>query len=121
MNNGKPDHSSATPSWGGPLLEVDHATLRRSWITVELAVQAMLRRVTSDEGAAILGRRDNGSYSGIAYPYVWPGEGRIREYWLRRDRPEIEYDAEGKPREKNKYLGPPGRGNLLYIMPGMPV
>jgi len=118
MNNGKSDHSSAAPSWGGPLLEVDYAKLLNSWITRELADQAMLRRVASAEGAAILGRRDNGSYSGIAYPYVWPGEDRIREYWLRRDRPEIEYDTEGKPKEKNKYLGPPGRGNLLYIAPG---
>ena len=77
----------------------------------------MVRRVTSDEGAAIVGRRDDGSYSGTIFSYMWPGENRIREYWLRRDRPEIEYDSEGKPREKNKYLGPPGRGNLLYITP----
>lgn len=62
---------------------------------------------------------DNGSYSGIIFPYVWPGENHCREYWLRRDKPEIEYDSSGAPKEKHKYLGPPGRGNLLYVVPGM--
>ncbi len=72
----------------------------------------------SAEGAQITGRRDGGSYSGIVFPYVWPGEEFIREYWLRRDRPEIEYDSQGQPKEQNKYLGPPGRSNLLYLVPG---
>jgi len=98
----------------------DYKGLLDSWITEELAEQALLRRVTSSEGAEIVGRRDNGSYSGIIFPYVWPGESRCREYWLRRDHPEIERDAQGNPREKNKYLGPPGRGNLLYFVPGTP-
>lgn len=77
-----------------------------------------MRRVRSWEGAQIVGRRDNGKYAGIIFPYVWPGDAHCREYWLRRDTPEIEYDAEGSPKEKNKYLGPPGRGNLLYLVPG---
>ena len=110
--------SPPRPAWGGKLNEADYAALARSWIPRELADQALVRRVTSTEGAQIVGRRDNGSYDGLAFPYVWPGEDRIREYWLRRDRPEIEYDAKGHPKEKNKYLGPPGRGNLLYITPG---
>lgn len=110
--------SSANPSFGGPLTEADYDRLLCSWITPEIADRARLRRVTSYEGSVIVGRRDNGSYSGIIFPYVWPGESRCREYWLRRDRPEIEYDAQGHPKEKNKYLGPPGRGNLLYFVPG---
>ena len=31
--------------------------------------------------------------------------------------PTIEY-KDGKPREKNKYLSPPGEGNKLYFVPG---
>jgi len=103
---------------GEPLRDADYAALEGSWIWRELADQAMLRRVSSTEGAEIVGRRDNGSYSGIAFVYVWPGEDRIREFWLRRDRPEIRCDGAGNPKEQGKYLGPPGRGNLLYITPG---
>lgn len=105
---------------GGPLTDADYASLRKSWITKELADQAHLRRLTSSEGASITGRSDNGSYAGILFPYIWPGEDHVRECWLRRDRPEIEYDAQGQAREKNKYLGPPGRSNLLYLVPGTP-
>jgi hypothetical protein len=105
---------------GEPLSEADYVALESSWITRDLADQAMLRRVSSAEGAEIVGRRDNDSYSGIVFVYVWPGEDGIREYWLRRDRPEIRYDAAGSPKEQNKYLGPPGRGNLLYITPKTP-
>jgi hypothetical protein len=118
MTAPNPPVSSIVPSWGGPLTNADYAALERSWISPELADQALLARVNSADGATILGRRDNGSYDGIVFSYVWPGEDYVREYWLRRDRPEIEHNSEGHPKEKNKYLGPPGRGNLLYITPG---
>ena len=108
------------PSFGGPLSEADYSHLLDSWIPRGLADQALLRRVTSAEGAQVVGRKDNGSYAGIVFPYVWPGEDRCREYWLRRDHPEVQYNAQGEPREKNKYLGPPGRSNLLYLVPGTP-
>jgi hypothetical protein len=107
-------------SRGESLSDADYIALDSSWITRDLADQAMLRRVSSAEGAEIVGRRDNGSYCGIVFVYVWPGEDRIREYWLRRDRPEVRYDAAGTPKEQNKYLGLPGRGNLLYITPKTP-
>jgi len=118
MSKANEGGSSDRSPRGGPLREADYETLERSWISRGLADQALLRRVISVDGAQIVGRSDNGSYEGIVFPYVWPGEDHIREYWLRRDRPEIERDAEGKPKEKNKYLGPPGRGNRLYITPG---
>jgi hypothetical protein len=108
-----------SPTWGGPLTERDYGVLEKSWITRDIADQALLRRVTSAEGALIVGRSDNDSYSGIVIPYLWPGEDHIRQYWLRRDRPEIEYDGEGRPKEKNKYLGPPGCANLIYMVPGI--
>jgi Domain of unknown function (DUF3854) len=110
--------SCPSPTRGAPLIDSDYSMLGKSWIDKALADQALLRRVTSTEGALIVGRRDNDSYGGIIFPYIWPGENHVRECWLRRDRPEIQYDSEGHPKEKNKYLGPPGRGNLLYLMPG---
>ena len=113
-------HSANSPIYslrGGQLAESDYLALERSWISRELADQAMLRRVLSFDGAEIVGRRNNGSYEGVIFPYIWPGETHVREYWLRRDRPEIERDSKGQPKEKDKYLGPPGRGSLLYITP----
>jgi Domain of unknown function (DUF3854) len=107
-----------SPTWGGALTASDYSMLEKSWIDRDLADQVLLRRVTSSEGAFIVGRRDNNSYGGIIFPYIWPGENHVRECWLRRDTPEIQYDSKGRPKEKNKYLGPPGRGNLLYFVPG---
>jgi hypothetical protein len=118
MNRPGPNSSGMFHSLGGPLTKADYAMLSKSWITKDLADQAHLRRVKSAEGASLIGRSDDGSYAGIVFPYSWPGESHVRDYWLRRDRPEIEYDAEGHPKEKGKYLGPPGRVNLIYIVPG---
>ena len=64
-----------------------------------------------------MGRRDHGSYEGLAIPYFLPGESRIREWRLRRDHPDIEY-KDGKPKERGKYLSPPGRRNMIYFVPG---
>jgi putative DNA primase/helicase len=83
-----------------------------------LATQAMLRRVTSAEGAALVGRNGGGDYAGVAFPYLWPGSDRPRDFRLRRDRPELEYDVAGRPKERGKYMAPPGRANMLYFVPG---
>jgi hypothetical protein len=37
---------------------------------------------------------------------------------LRRDQPDLEYDAAGNLKPKQKYLSPPGRSNMLYLVPG---
>jgi hypothetical protein len=42
----------------------------------------------------------------------------VREWRLRRDHPDIEY-RKGKPKERGKYLSPPGRGNMIYFVPGL--
>jgi hypothetical protein len=115
-----PTHSARVSLDGAPLTENDYSVLGKSWITRELADQAQLRRVTSPEGAVLVGRTDNGNCEGIVFPHIWPGESHVRERWLRRDRPEIGYNSQGQPKEKDKYLGPPGRGNLLYFFPGTP-
>jgi hypothetical protein len=50
---------------------------------------ALLRRVDSFTGAALVGRK-GGDFAGIAIPYFAPGSRNVREYRLRRDRPELE-------------------------------
>jgi P4 family phage/plasmid primase-like protien len=102
-----------------PLTPADLDMLARSWITPELAEQAQLSRVDSDAGAQIVGRNGNGNYAGLVIPNIWPGDKKPREYRLRRDHPDVEY-RNGEPRDKGKYLNPPGRLNLLYFAPGTP-
>jgi hypothetical protein len=100
---------------GCRLSESDYNALAARWIDREAADRAMFRRVTSIEGGEIVGRNGGGDYAGIAIPYCWPSEERVREYRIRRDRPDVD------PRGKllGKYLSPPGRGSLLYIPVGV--
>lgn len=102
------------------LIEQDIRNLEQSFITPELAEAAGLFRVSSIDGANIIGRSGSGDYAGVVFPYFWPGEDRPREYRLRRDRPEFEQKPGGVLKEKNKYMMPPGRGNMLYFMPRTP-
>jgi len=98
---------------GTPLLLGDYASLSARWIDRQTADTALLRRVDCQTGSTILGRNSYGHWEGIAIPYVMPGESRVRDFRIRRDHPEIE---NGKPRQK--YVAPPGRGNMLYFLPG---
>lgn len=98
----------------------DLASLEKSFITPELARQAGLFRVTSLDGATLIGRNGNSDYAGIGIPNVWPGKPSPRDYSLRRDRPDLEQRPDGTFKEKAKYLFPPGRANLFYIPPGTP-
>jgi hypothetical protein len=102
---------------GTDLTTRDLEKLAACGIPAEIARQALLRRVNSVEGGQLVGRNGAGDYSGIAYPYLWPGQLGPREYRLRRDVPEMEY-KNGRLREKNKYLSAPGRPPLLYLIPG---
>ncbi len=102
---------------GTDLTPADLAKLAKCGITPELARAALLRRVASNEGGTLVGRKGAADYAGIVFPYVWPGELSPREYRLRRDRPEYEQQADGSLKERNKYLSPPGKGNLLYLPP----
>lgn len=96
----------------------DLAMLKSSFITPELAEQAGLFRVDSLQGAELVGRNGRGDYSGIAFPYFWPGAHSPREYRLRRDHPDLEQQADRSIKEKGKYLSPPGRSSQLYFMRG---
>src|ERR1035437_3115098 len=110
---------SAFQNWDGTYHNLPGTTLNPSdlermasrGISREISERALLRRVTSLDGAALVGRNGGGDYSGIAIPYIRPGATDVREYRLRRDKPDLEYDADGRPRERHKYLSRPGRGN----------
>jgi hypothetical protein len=104
---------------GTVLTDADFEALESSWIDRANAEKALLRRVTNIEGAEIVGRTDGHDYAGIIFPYVWPGNVHPREYRLRRDSPDVSYEK-GEKKSIRKYLSPPGRGNLLYFMPGTP-
>jgi len=104
---------------GFELLPADLAKLQKSGITPALAARALLRRVDSVTGGNLVGRNGSGDYSGIIFPYAWPGEDRIRDCRLRRDKPDLEQKEDGTFREKAKYLSPPGRANMLYLIPGV--
>ena len=109
------------PSWYSldllPLSLNDLAWLEKSYINPELAAEAQLCRVDSVTGAEIVGRQQKAGvdYSGIIFPYRWPGQARPGEFRLRRDHPDLERTADGKTKEKAKYLSPPGRSNLIYF------
>jgi hypothetical protein len=38
---------------------------------------------------------------------------------MRRDQPEFEYDSAGNLKPRQKYLSPPGRSSMLYLVPGI--
>jgi predicted P-loop ATPase len=101
---------------GSDLTPSDYAALESRWIDRELADRAGLRRVDSLTGGDIVGRR-SGNYAGILIPYFMPGGNSVREYRLRRDHPDMEYDSAGHLRPRQKYLSPPARSNTLYLVP----
>ncbi len=107
------------PQWGVPLSENDYVTLAASWITVEVADAAMLRRVDSIEGNEIVGQKGSRNCAGMLIPYYWPGQPSPFNYRLRRDNPEWTQGKDGKSKPERKYLGPPNGGNRLYIPPGV--
>jgi hypothetical protein len=102
------------------LLPSDLDQLRRSGIDAALAERAYLRRVDSATGAQLMSRNGSGDYSGVLFPYFRPGSYSVREYRLRRDHPELEHkNGELKPR--GKYLSPPDRPPMIYIVPATPL
>jgi len=113
--------SAAAPNPAGTALTAaDLAALEARWIDEALAERARLRRVDSLTGGELVGRK-RGDFGGIAIPYFMPGSTRVRDYRLRRDQPDLERDSTGQLKTKQKYLSPPGRGNMLYIPPGVDI
>jgi hypothetical protein len=60
------------------------------------------------------------NHAGIIIPYFRPDADYVRDYRLRRDHPEMEHDSSGNLKPRQKYLSPPGRSNMLYLVPGVP-
>src|SRR5262249_29911723 len=85
----------------------------------EIADQALLRRLDSEEGRAIVGQKGSRDCAGLLIPYYWPGERGPCNYRLRRDNPDWTIGKDGKPKADRKYLGAPGSANRLYIPPGI--
>lgn len=77
------------------LSSVDLAKLQSSFISEPFARKMRLFRVSSQEGAALVGQKGRGDFSGIAFPYFLPDSQSPREYRLRRDNPELEYKEDG--------------------------
>jgi hypothetical protein len=92
--------------------------LSRSWINDETADTNFVRRGSSSENAEIVGRRDNGNLAGLLFANIWPGEDHVREWRVRRDKPDLVVTIDGAHKEHAKYLGPPGGGNLLSLPVG---
>lgn len=119
MSSPAPCRGRIPPSWGGPLNESDYATLAASWITPELAEQAMFRRVNAIEGREVVGQKGSRDCSGILIPYYLPDDPRPFNYRVRRDKPDFTVDKDGRPKAQRKYLGPPNGTNRVYIPPGV--
>jgi uncharacterized protein DUF3854 len=103
---------------GSDLTTADYAALESRWIDRESANRARLRRADSLTGSEVVGRK-GGNYSGILISYFYPGSDQVREYRLRRDHPDFEYDSVGNLKVRQKYLSPSGRSNMLYLPPGV--
>ncbi len=107
------------PDRGTQLSEQDYAALLTSWITRELADQAMLRRVNEHEGREVVCQKGKRDCSGVLIPYYWPGTPIPVSYRIRRDHPDIVEGKNGAIKHDRKYLGEPGGSNRLYIPPGI--
>jgi hypothetical protein len=119
--NGDNARTSATPIisvFGNDLTGEDYASIETRWIPRGLADEAGLRRVTSLVGQQMFNRK-RGDFAGIIFPYIRPNETYPHEYRLRRDTPDLEAGLDGSTKERNKYISPPGRPNLVYFPPGL--
>jgi hypothetical protein len=117
MTAAGPNLDRVPPSWGGPLTEADYAALADSWITREIADEAMLRRVDAQSGREVVGQKGSRDCAGIVFPYYWPGDPSPFDYRVRRDHPDPVQGIDGKIKLERKYLAAPGGANRLYIPP----
>ena len=106
-------------TFGAEPLASDYEQLKReSGIPRGIVDHYGIRRVTDSEAREIVGANGHGNYSGLLFP-IWGFDGKIREYCVRRDHPDLEQKADGSKATKRKYVYPPGRGNVLMLVPGI--
>ena len=92
---------------GVNLTSVDHAALESRWIGPALSKRADPRLVDAAAGVEIIGRK-SGDHAGILIPNFSPGSDQVREYRWRRGQPDLEFDAAGNLKPRQKHLSPPG-------------
>jgi hypothetical protein len=105
------------PPWGKPLTEEDYIAFIASWISRDIADQALLRRVDTIEGREIVGQKGSRDCAGVLFTNYWPGQPGPVNYRIRRDNPDWVQGKDGKARPQAKYLGAPKSWNRLYIPP----
>ena len=94
--------------WGRPaIFRILQVPLESRWSDRALAERAGLQRVNAVAGGEIIGR-NSGNYTGIVILYFSLRSDRVRGYRLRRDHPDLEWDAAGNLKPKQKYLTTPG-------------
>jgi predicted P-loop ATPase len=101
------------PTASEPLTEADYAALARAYISREIADAGGIYRVTSLDGRELIGRKNNGDYSGIVFPYRAPGSNYAVAHRLRLDNPPL--GSDGKP--EHKYLQAAGTRNRIFFPP----
>jgi len=93
--------------------------LAKSWITPEIAEQALLRRVDAQQGREAICQKGNRDCAGILFPFYFPEASNPHAYRLRRDNPDWKRGKDGTVKPDKKYLGEPGAANRLYFPPGI--
>lgn len=100
----------------GQLTDADYAKFEAAYVTREVLDSAGVFPVTSEQGKQLVGRHDSEDYSGLCFPYYWPGIQGVRAHRVRRNNPPIEHKR-GIAKERDKYLSAPGWGNPIYFHP----
>lgn len=98
----------------------DANNLHGRYLEITHALEAGIFRASEDEGARLVGRKND--CAGLAIPYTLPWQSaNAREYRLRLDNPILEPRTDGKPgyKIKQKYLSPPAARNRIYFPPGL--
>ena len=96
-------HASVPRLVGSDLTSSDYAGLEARWVDHALVDRAGLRRVDSLTGGEVIGRK-TGNNAGIVIPYRRPGSDQVRDYRLRRDQPDLEYDSSGNVKQRQNIL-----------------
>jgi hypothetical protein len=106
---------------GSPPTPAHLAALYGSWLTDAIIQCAQIRSFDDLEGRQLVGFRGrSGDYQGYGFPYFIPETPDWCGWRLRRDIPDLVYDAQGVPHEKKKYVVAPGSTSQLYFPPGIP-
>lgn len=96
----------------------DFESFQRSFITSEITRAAGIFRVSDEQGAEILCRKQQAGkyYAGLVFPYRNELIGEVLEYEIRRDNPD-RVNENGREKVKGKYLRANQSKSFLYFAP----